>query len=203
MKIALLGVTGNVGIRLLAELLRRAHEVTGIARHPDKVPVQAGVTLKVGDVRNEAALSELLRGHDAVVHAVKFQSTDVHAVIDATKKASVPRLLVVGGAGTLEVAAGLQLVDTPDFPESYKGEALAGRDFLNVLRAERDLDWTFLSPSAEFAPGKRTGKFRLGGDQLLTDENGQSRISMEDFAIALVDELEKPRHSRRRFTVGY
>ena len=154
-------------------------------------------------MRNEAALSELLRGHDAVVHAVKFESTDVHAVIGATKKAGVPRLLVVGGAGTLEVAPGLQLVDTPDFPESYKGEALAGRDFLNALRAERDLDWTFLSPSAEFAPGERTGKFRLGGDQLLTDENGQSRISMEDYAIALVDELEKPRHSRRRFTVGY
>ena len=109
------------------------HEVTGIARHPDKVPVQAGLTLKAGDVRNEAALSELLRGHDAVVHAVKFESTDVHAVIGATKKAGVPRLQVVGGAGTLEVAPGLQLVDTPDFPESYKGEALAGRDFLNAL----------------------------------------------------------------------
>ena len=112
MKLALLGVTGNVRIRLLAELLRRAHEVTGIARHPDKIPVQAGLTLKVGDVRNEAALSELLRGHDAIVHAVKFQSTDAHAVIDATKKASVLRLLVVGGAGSLEVAAGLQLVVT-------------------------------------------------------------------------------------------
>jgi putative NADH-flavin reductase len=170
---------------------------------PEKVRVQLSPMLKAGDVKNEAALSELLRGHDAVVHAVKFKSTDANAVIGATKKAGVPRLLVVGGAGTLEVAPGLQLIDTPDFPESYKGEAFAGRDFLNALRAERDLDWTFLSPSAEFAPGKRTGKFRLGGDQLLTDENGQSRISMEDFAIALVDELEKPRHSRRRFTVGY
>jgi uncharacterized protein len=112
-------------------------------------------------------------------------------------------LLVVGGAGSLEVAPGVQLVDTPDFPEAYKPEALAGRDFLNVLRGEQELDWTFLSPSALFVPGERTGKFRLGTERLLVGSGGESRISMEDYAIALVDELETPRHSRQRFTVGY
>ena len=124
-------------------------------------------------------------------------------MIGAVKKAGVKRLLVVGGAGSLEVSPGVQLVDTPDFPEAYKPEALAGRDFLNVLRGERELDWTFLSPSALFVPGERTGKFRLGTDRLLVDAKGESKISMEDYAIALVDELETPRHSRQRFTVGY
>jgi putative NADH-flavin reductase len=203
MKIALLGVTGNVGTRLLDELLHRGHAVTGIARNPDKVLPRVGLILKRGDVKNEAQMVQLLSGHDAIIHAVKFQSTDAHKVIGATKKAGVKRLLVVGGAGSLEVAPGVQLVDTPDFPRSYKTEALAGRDFLRILRNERELDWTFLSPSAVFAPGERTGKFRLGGDQLLVDQNGESRISMEDFAIALINELENPRHSHRRFTVGY
>jgi hypothetical protein len=99
--------------------------------------------------------------------------------------------------------AGKTLVDTPDFPEAYKAESQAGAEFLSALRHEKDLDWTFLSPSAEFAPGERTGKFRLGGDQLLFDTNGKSWISIEDFAIAMVHELEHPKHSRQRFTVGY
>ena len=110
---------------------------------------------------------------------------------------------MVGGAGSLEVSPGVQLVDTPDFPTAYKPEALAGRDFLNVLSGERELEWTFLSPSALFVPGERTGKFRLGTDRLLVGSGGESRISMEDYAIAFVDELETPRHSRQRFTVGY
>ena len=124
-------------------------------------------------------------------------------MIGAVKWAGVKRLLVVGGAGSLEVAPGVQLVDTPDFPEAYKPEALAGRDFLNVLRDERELDWTFPSPSALFVPGERSGQFRLGTDGLLVGANGESKISMEDYPIALVDELENPRHSRQRFTVGY
>ena len=203
MKIALLGITGNVGTRFAAELLRRGHEVTGIARSPDKVAAQPGLTLRRGDVQDEHNLTPLLTGHDAVIHAVKFESTDARKVIGATRKAGVKRLLVVGGAGSLEVAPGVQFVDTPEFPAIYKPEALAGRDFLNVLRGEKELDWTFLSPSALFAPGERTGHFRLGGDQLLVSQKGESSISMEDFAIALADELEKPKHSRQRFTVGY
>jgi uncharacterized protein len=110
---------------------------------------------------------------------------------------------VVGGAGSLEVAPGRALVDTPTFPATARPEASKGRDFLNLLRGERDLDWTMLSPSALFAPGARTGKFRLGGDQLLTAADGKSSVSMEDYAIALLDEVEKPQHRRRRFTVGY
>ena len=203
MKIALIGITGNVGTRLSQELLSRGHQVTGIARHPEKASPRPGLTLKRGDVQNETELAGLLAGHDAVLHSVMFQSTDAHKVIRATKQAGVKRLLVVGGAGSLEVAPGVQLIDTPEFPALYKAEASGGRDFLNVLRAEKELDWTFLSPSAFFAPGERTGKFRLGTNQLLVAENGESKISMEDFAIALVDELEQPKHSRQRFTVGY
>lgn len=203
MKIALLGVTGNAGSRLLAELLRRGHQVTGIARNPDKISSQPGLTLKRGDVNDEAQLSQLLVGHDAIIHSVMFRSSDPQKVLNAMKKAGVKRLLVVGGAGSLTVAPGVQLVDTPEFPDIYRAEALAGREFLNVLRAESEVDWTFLSPSALFLPGERTGKFRLGTDELLMASDGESRISMEDFAIALVDELENPKHSRQRFTIGY
>jgi putative NADH-flavin reductase len=138
-----------------------------------------------------------------VVHTVKFEATDVRSVIGATKKAGVKRLLVVGGAGSLEVAPGMQLVDAPDFPAIYKAEALAGRDFLTTLKGEKDLDWIYVSPSAFFAPGERTGKFRIGKDQLLVSSSGESKISMEDYAIAFADEIEKPKYSRQRFTVGY
>jgi len=203
MKIALIGTTGNVGTHLILELRRRGHQVTAIARHPEKLDRQDGVNPAVGDVQNENALAAVLAGHDVAIHSVKFLSTDPAKVIAATKAAKVPRLLVVGGAGSLEVAPGLTLVNSPDFPPEYKPETLAGVKFLDVLRQEEELDWTFLSPSYLFAPGERTGKFRLGKDELLVGADGQSRISTEDFAIALVDELERPKHSRERFTVGY
>ena len=203
MKIAIIGITGNVGTRLAAELLRRGHQVTGIARNPRGMASQAGLLLKEGDIKNESALAILLAGHDVVVHSVKFETTDVHRVIGATKKARLKRLLVVGGAGSLEVAPGVQLVDTPEFPPVYKAEALAGRDFLTVLRGEKELEWTYVSPSAFFSPGERTGKFRIGQDQLLVSGSGESKISMEDFAIAFADEIEQPEHLRQRFTVGY
>src|SRR3984885_3550126 len=203
MKIALVGATGNVGTRLISELTRRGHRVTAIARHPEKLQGQAAVRPVSGDVQNESSLAAVLAGHDVVIHSVKFLSTNASKIIAATKAAKVPRLLVVGGAGSLNVSPGLTLVNTPDFPAEYKPETLAGVEFLNVLRGEKELDWTFLSPSYFFAPGERTGKFRLGKDELLVAAGGQSRISTEDFAIALVDELEKPKHSRQRFTVGY
>jgi putative NADH-flavin reductase len=203
MKIALLGATGNVGTRLISELTRRGHQVTAIARHPEKLNRQDGVNPVAGDVQDEKPLSAALKGQDVVIHSVKFLSTNASKIIAATKVAKVPRLLVVGGAGSLEVSPGLTLVNTPDFPAEYKPETLAGVEFLNVLRGEKELDWTFLSPSYFFAPGERTGKFRLGKDELLVAADGQSRISTEDFAIALVDELEQPKHSRQRFTVGY
>jgi putative NADH-flavin reductase len=203
MKVALIGATGNVGSRVLAELVSRGHAVTAIARHPEKVTAQSGVTAKRGDVFDKAGLTSLLSGHDAAISAVRFSGSDPRILIDAVKTAGVRRYLVVGGAGSLEAAPGVKLIDTPAFPEAYKPEAGKGGEFLTLLRAEKDLDWTFLSPSAVISAGQRTGKFRLGGDQLLTDANGKSGITYEDYAVALVDELEKPAHSRRRFTVGY
>ena len=202
MNIALVGASGNAGSRILKELSDRGHTVTAIARQPAKIAALPGVTAKAGDVYDQAGLTALLRGHDVVVSAVHFAASDPRILIDAVKAAGVKRYVVVGGAGSLDVAPGVPLVTTPEFPEAYKAEALAGGRFLDLLRAEKDLDWTFLSPSASFEPGQRTGKFRLGGDALLVGEQG-SRISFEDYAIALVDEIEKPAHRRQRFTVGY
>ncbi len=202
MKVALIGATGNAGSRILAELSHRGHEVTAIVRNPEQVPVQPNVTARKGDVSDQGGLSELLAGHDVAVSAVHFTQSDPHKLIGAARASGVKRYLVVGGAGSLEVAPGVRLVDTPDFPSAYKAEASAGAVFLDLLRQERDLDWTFISPSAMFVAGERTGRFRLGRDQLLTSEQGSS-ISFEDYAFALVDEVEKPAHSRQRFTVGY
>lgn len=203
MNIALIGVTGRVGSRLLAELLRRGHRVTGIARDTCKLAGQPGLVLKNADADQPAQLAPLLAGHDAVISALKFATSEAAVLLAAVKQAGVRRLLVVGGAATLEVAPGHVLLDTPGFPAAYRLEAEGGRRFLDTLRGEHDLDWTFLSPSAEFAPGERTGSFRVGDDALLTDAGGKSWISMEDYAIALVDELETPKHLRQRFTAGY
>src|SRR3984893_1469178 len=145
MKIALVGATGNVGTRLISELTRRGHHVTAIAHHPEKLQGQAAVRPVLGDVQNESALAAVLAGQDVVIHSVKFLSTNASKIIAATKAAKVSRLLVVGGAGSLEVSPGLTLVNTPDFPAEYKPETLAGEKFLNVLRGEKELDWTFLS----------------------------------------------------------
>jgi putative NADH-flavin reductase len=176
--------------------------VTAIARHPENVPPLAGVTPVKADANDIAGLVPALKGHDAVVSSVHFLASDPNKLIEAVKAAGVPRYLVVGGAGSLEVAPGVKLIETPEFPEIYKAEAAAGGVFLDVLRKEPSLDWTFLSPWALFIPGERTGKFRLGGDQLLANDKGSS-ISFEDYAIAMADEIEKPAHSRARFTVGY
>jgi len=203
MKIALIGISGRVGSRLAAELLLRGHTLTGIARDISKVDVRSGVILKEIDVNQSEALVLLLEGYDVVISSTSFATTNPLAVIHAVKKAGIPRLMVVGGAGSLEVSPGMVLVDTPEFPEAYKPEAHGGAEFLKALISEKELDWTFLSPSAEFNPGERTSTYRLGGDQLLIDAEGRSWISMEDFAIAFVDELEYPKHSCQRFTVGY
>ncbi|WP_207480041.1 NAD(P)-dependent oxidoreductase [Arenibaculum pallidiluteum] len=203
MKIALIGASGNVGSRILAELVRRGHQVTAIARNPGKITSAPGVTAVAGDADDEDGLAALVAGHDAVISSVMFRASDPEKLIGAVKRAGVPRYLVVGGAGSLEVAPGTKLFDTPDFPEIYKAEAKAGGDFLDRLRREPGLDWTFLSPSALFVAGERTGRFRLGTDQLLVEPSGKSWISYEDYAIALADEIEAPRHSRARFTVGY
>ncbi len=202
MKIALIGATGNAGSRILAELSSRGHAVTAIARDPTKIPALKGVTPLKADANDLADLTAALRGHDVVISSVHFTASDPKKLIEAVHAAGVGRYLVVGGAGSLEVAPGVKLIETPQFPAIYKPEAAAGGAFLDLLRQETRLDWTFLSPSALFVAGERTGKFRIGGDQLLTNEKGSS-ISFEDYAVAMADEIEKPAHSRRRFTVGY
>lgn len=203
MKVALIGASGNIGSQILAELRSRGHSVTAIARNPEKIAPAAGVTAVGADVADEKALAAALRGHDAVISAVRFRNFDPRVLLGAIKTSGVKHLIMVGGAGSLEARPGVQLIDTPDFPEAHKPEAGAGRSALNALRAESSLDWTFLSPSAVIAPGARTGKFRLGKDAVLIGTDGKSRISIPDYAIALVDELEAPRHIRQRFTVGY
>ena len=203
MKIAIIGASGHAGSRITAELARRGHSVTAIARHPEKIAAQANVTPTGGDVMDQAGLARLLAGHDAAISSVHFLASDPVRLIAAAKELKVGRYLVVGGAGSLEVAPGVRLVTTSGFPVAYKAEAEAGGAFLDLLRAEKELNWTFLSPSALFVAGERTGKFRLGIDQLLTAADGKSSISFEDFAVALADEIERPAHIRQRFTVGY
>jgi uncharacterized protein len=203
MKIAIAGASGRAGSRITAELARRGHHVTAIARHPDKIERLAGVTPVKGDVLDQAELTRLWSGHDAAVSSVHFMASDPDRLIGAARDSKVGRYLVVGGAGSLEVAPGVRLVTTPGFPAQYKAEAEKGAAFLDLLRLQKDLNWTFLSPSALFVEGERTGKFRLGTDQLLTASDGKSWISFEDFAVALADEIERPAHPRARFTVGY
>ncbi|ESJ22359.1 3-beta hydroxysteroid dehydrogenase [Cupriavidus sp. HPC(L)] len=206
MQIAILGATGRVGSRIADEALRRGHTVTAIARHAGTLADRPGLKrldADIADRANTAKLAPALAGHDALVSAVRFAQAGPEPLLRLARQAGVKRVAVVGGAGSLYVARGVQLVDTPEFPAAYKDEALAGRGFLNALRGENELDWVFLSPSALLEPGQRTGSYRVGKDELLADANGKSWISMEDFAVALVDELERHAHSRERFTVGY
>ncbi|AXK39878.1 NAD(P)-dependent oxidoreductase [Crenobacter cavernae] len=212
MNIALIGATGFIGSGLLKEALARGHVVTALVSRPERLAEHANVAALKTDVQDTAALAEQLKGFDAVLSAFSghaeadtydYYVAGVRSIVAAAKQASVPRLLVVGGAGSLEVAPGVQGVDTPDFPEQWKASALGAREALNLLREEKELDWTLLSPSALIAPGERTGTFRLGTNQLLIDADGKSAISVEDYAVALIDELEKPAHPRQRFTVGY
>jgi putative NADH-flavin reductase len=202
MKVALIGASGDAGSRILRELVRRGHTVLALARHPEKIELLKGVEARAADTSDAAALSKLLKGVDAVISSVKFKDFDGPSLIESVRAAGVKRYLVVGGAGSLEIAPGLLEMNSPKFPPHVKPEAEKGAKYLEQLRAS-GLDWTYLSPSRFFNPGERTGKFRLGTDQLLTDATGKSAISFEDYAIALVDELEQSRHVRARFTVGY
>lgn len=203
-RIALLGITGRAGSRIASELLARGHRVTGIARNTSDTQAQAGLTLQSADASRADAIAPLLQGHDVVVSATRFDGgPTADVLLAAVREAGVRRLLVVGGAGSLEVAPGVALIDTPEFPDIYKAEAGAGRSFLDSLRGVDDVDWTFVSPGAVFEPGTRTGAFRTGGDALLVDADGNSAVSMEDYAIAFADEIEHPAHVRERFSVAY
>ncbi len=207
MKIAIIGATGLVGTKILSESLDRGHEVTAIVRNPETLPMHPKLRAAKGDATEPAKLASLVAGHDVVISAFNpgkdERGTGARSIIDAVKRAEVERLLVVGGAGSLEVAPGKRLVDQPDFPAQWKDGALRTADFLDQLRGETELDWAFVSPAAMLAPGERTGHYRVGGDQFMTDNDGESRISLEDYAVAMLDEAERPQHHRRRFSVAY
>ena len=212
MKIALIGATGFVGSKLLDEALQRGHQVTAIVRHPEKLPGSPALTPKSADVYDQAQVVAAVADHDVVLSAFNpgWSEPDIQnlhvkgsrAIVEGAKSAGIRRLIVIGGAGSLLVAPGVQLIDTPQFPAEWKAGALGARQALDELREEKTLDWTFVSPPALLEPGERTGKYRLGGDDLLMDGDHPARISVDDFAVAVLDEIERPQHSRRRFTVA-
>lgn len=202
MKVAVLGASGRAGSEITKELAARGHTVTAIARKPETIPAALGVTPVAGDAADPAALATLIEGSDAVISAL-HHNVVAATLLTALKTAGVPRLLVTGGAGSLEVAPGVRLIDTPAFPEEFKPYAVPGITFLDDLRGEKDIDWTFFSPAALIEEGPRLGRFRTGTDQLIVDDKGDSKISFADYAIAMVDELEQHNHSRARFTAAY
>lgn len=213
MKVALLGATGFVGSAVLDEALDRGHIVTAIVRQTGKLEKCEGLIATAGDVYDTTSLAALIRGNNAVISAFNpgwkdpnlydDQVRGTSSIIAAIKDAGIKRVLWVGGAGGLEVKPGVRVIDSPDMPAWVKPGSLATINALDQLRKEPELDWSYLSPSAELKPGVRTGKFRLGKDQLLVDASGHSSISVQDYAVAMLDELEHPAHIRQRFTVGY
>ena len=217
MKIALIGATGFVGSHVLTELVSRGHAVTAISRNPEKlVSDNKLVTSKKGDVFNEEEFAKLVEGHDAVISAYNpgWTNPDIYneflagaqAIQSAVKKSGVKRILIVGGAGSLEIAPGVQLVDTPEFPEHIKPGATSARDYFNILKRDTDLDWTFLSPAIEMhqgTSGVRRGSYRTGLNNPVFDESGRSVLSVEDLAIAIADEIESPQFIQKRFTAAY
>lgn len=212
MKIAVFGAGGRIGSRIVDEALRRGHEVSAVVRHPENyTKIHDHLRVAKGDLFNSQDVESGAFDNDVVVSAysptsgatISTISEVAEPLMNGVKQAGVKRLLIVGGAGSLEVAPGKQLVDQPSFPDAYKATALAHRDALKIYSKEKDLDWTFVSPAAEIHPGERTGKFRTGTNQLISDANGRSHISMEDYAVAMLDEIENPMHPRAQMTVGY
>jgi putative NADH-flavin reductase len=213
MDIVLFGASGMIGSRILRELVARGHKVTAVVRDPSRVATGPGVTAVQGDLTDARRVASFLEGADAVISAYSpasgheqdlLQATE--AVLAGAKQAGVTRVLIVGGAASLFVASGVTLLDSGHLPEQWKAIAQAHSELLAQIRnsdVAADLEWTYFSPAAFIQPGERTGKFRLGKDELVAGADGQSRISAEDYAIALVDELEKPQHVQQRFTIGY
>jgi hypothetical protein len=208
MNVVVYGATGNSGSEIVKELLARGHKVTGVARKVDSLKDKPGVTAKTDDLSNVDKIAEIIKGADAVVTAYQPPADKTDALIDVTKrqieavKKVGGRLVVVGGAGLLEVAPGTTLIKSGYLPAEYLPIATSHEKALGVLQAS-DIDWTYLSPAAYFVPGERTGKFRLGTKELVSDAKGESKISFADYAIAIVDELEKPAHRKGSFSVGY
>lgn len=213
MKLAIFGASGWIGGAVTREALARGHEVTAVVRDPARLELSHDrLATATGDVTQPDSIAAVTAGHDAVVAAISGRRDAHHeavpaaarALLEALPRTDVDRLVWVGGASSLEVAPGVRVFDTPEFPADWKPEASAQIDALEVFRtSDSEVQWTVLSPAALIEPGERTGRYRTGGDQLVTDEKGESRISVEDYAVALVDELERPAHIRERFTIAY
>jgi len=203
MNIVLIGATGNIGSRILDEALRRGHKVTAITRDPKKLEPRRGVTVRAGSTSDAPALTRTLQGHDAAIVSVKWNENDIGRVIEVIRKSGVKRCLFVVGAGSLLRKDGRthleHMAEKGVQPPTSKPASLA----LEAIQKVRDLDWTAISPAASIQPGERTAKFRLGLDHLIEDDQDRSAISREDFAVAILDEIEKPRHIRKRFTAAY
>jgi putative NADH-flavin reductase len=214
-RIVLIGASGFVGFAIMNEALKRGHEVKAVIRHPEKITtVHKNLIVKQGDVSLIDTVTELCKGIDAVISAynpgwknpdIAMETTGVYRVIlEGVIKSGVKRFLVVGGAGSLFISPGKRLMDAGVMPESFVPAVRALAEFyLNDLMAEKSIDWVFFSPAGMLEPGLRTGKFRLGKDDLIVNEKGESRISVQDYAMAMIDELEKPAHHMERFTIGY
>jgi len=216
MNIALIGATGFVGSAVLDELLQRRHRVTALARDPGKLPARAQLHIVAGDANRPSDVAAAVEGQDAVISAFNagWNNPQLYqqflegsrAILAGVQRARVRRLLVVGGAGSLYVAPGVQLVDTPSFvdhvPANVVPGAQAARAFLTELRHEAQVDWVYLSPPALLKPGARSGRYRVGADDLLMDGGNPAGITVRDLAVAIVDEIESPKHSRQRFTVA-
>lgn len=213
--VTLIGASGFVGTAILNELLARGHRVTAVVRNPGKIGIKSpSLTVVQADVTDTSALVAACKGHDAVISAYNpgwtnpniYEETlrNYPLILEAVRQSGVRRLLCVGGAGTLFCAPGLRVVDSGVIPDAIMGGVRSlGEFYLNTLMNEKEIDWIFFSPAGTLEPGKRTGKFRLGKDDLIVGENGNSHISVEDYAVAMVDELEMPQHHYERFTIGY
>ena len=211
-KIAIIGASGYVGSALLNEAAKRGHQVSALVRHPEKISANANISAVKADVLDTDALAKLLAGHDLVISAYNpgWQEADIRnihikgsrSITEAVKKAGIKRLIAVGGAGSLEIN-GAQLVDSPEFPAEYKEGALGARQALNELKTEDALDWSFVSPAILLVPGEATGTFRLGKDSPVFDDKGESKITVGDLAVAILDEAEQGKHIRQRFTAAY
>ena len=211
-KIAIIGASGYVGTALLNEAVKRGHQVSALVRHPEKIAANANITAVKADVLDTDGLAALLKGHDLVISAYNpgWQEADIRnihikgskSISEAVKKAGIKRLIAVGGAGSLEIN-GAQLVDSPEFPAEYKEGALGARQALNDLKTENELDWSFVSPAILLVPGETTGTFRLGTDSPVFDDKGESKITVGDLAVAILDEAEQGKHIRQRFTAAY
>lgn len=213
--VVLIGASGFVGNAILNELLSRGHKVTAVVRNPEKINVSnSNLEIVKADIADTNAMVGICKGKEAIISAYNpgWTNPDIYEetlrnyplILEAAKRSGAKRLLCVGGAGTLFCAPELRVVDSGAIPDAIMGGVKSlGEFYLNTLMNEKDIDWIFFSPAGTLEPGKRTGKFRLGKDDLIIDENGISHISVEDYAVAMVDELENPKHHCERFTIGY